>query len=1107
MSQRRLHPPFPRRALPAALAVVVLLGPGCPAPQDAGPSEQVVRHNSLGTAYLGQQKWADAEAEFRQAVALAPDEALPLNNIAVALVQVGEIDRAEASLRSALELDPDNPYAHYNLGLLFKNQGEFESAAVHFETVAAIDPGDLLTQYNLGIVLSRLGRDDEARQAFERALEQDPAHVSTLYGLGQFLLRRGEEEEGRRLVARSAEIRARSGLDSAVGSQYGELGPYALGADYPGGTLPAPDPVAVRFGDAARTDLSSPVVAWTLAPVPGEEAPALLVAAGNTLHRLGSGSAVEPLATSGPGPVLALAAADVDGDGVVDLAAILERDGRSALTLLQFDDEGWLVWLDEPGQITGNLDTAAAERVDLTALDRDHDGDLDLFWCLNDDAGRTSCAVATNDGVGNFTIRDSIDHGFAPSGGAAGPVRVGFSDYDNEPGGVHVYSNQRDDTFEDVSAKAGLGDTAGTLSMAIADLDKDGWMDLLLGGPRGVELWRNERGRFAAAGSVGPSGSADAVLVLDYDNDGFLDVVRSDPATSPGAVRNRGAGKWSEQAKLLQAAGAGALPLAAFDADSDGDLDLAFAGPGRGVALLTNEGGNAHNWITVWSAGMSDNRLGIGSKVEVLAGALRQKVEVTGPVPLHFGIGERDRVESVRYLWPGGVLQDEIDLPAGETVEVTQLDRKGTSCPLLYAWGTEGWRFLTDFLGGSAVNNQLARGVFGTPDTDEYIKIEGGIVEDGEGRLRLRMNNQLEEVIWFDQVELVVVDHPAGSEVFPNERLMPGPPWPEFELFASSDVRPVAAARDVESGRDLSDDLAAADSRFAEHFDLLPFKGYATPHTLELDLGAFAPKQRVVLLLDGWIDYADSSSNIAAEQAGLKALPPRLTVADGNGGWRATGHRMGFPAGLPKTMAVELTGLFSAQDHRLRIETNLRIHWDRARVLLGGERTPLQVQRLPLRAAELRFGGFPRPTGTDGPTPLGYDPRDVLPVSNWKAHVGAYTAFGDVSPLLESIDDRLVTTRSGDEIELSFAAPPPVAAGRQRTYLLYANGFGKDMDPNSSANNEVGPMPFHGMPSYPYPDDVVPPVTVDGTGSRRVLPSEHGWPGARPQRLAGRVAE
>jgi Tfp pilus assembly protein PilF len=1086
---------------------------GCPGTaRYGGIPEDVVRQNILGTAYLGQQKWKEAEQAFRGALEQRPGDPLLLNNVAVALIQQGLVDEANTFLERALESDPAYPYAHYNLGLIRKNTGEFAAAADHFDAVAAFDPEDLLTQYNRGIVLSRIDRDADAEQAFRNALERDPSHVSSLYGLGRFLMQKGETEEGARLIALSQEIRQRSGLDEAVGLQYGEQGPFAMGVDYDGSTLTAPEPIAVAFQEVTRADPSpdSGKVGWVLTRMEPGNRPALLFTDGRALRSLDPSGVSDSLVVlpQGVRAIVALGKGDLDNDGVVELVALLAgADGRFFPALIEQEEGGGLGRVEEQrfgswslrGQLTG---------VDVTTLDYDHDGDVDLFCCWAG-AGAGGCALGTNDGSGRFEVRESTEHGFRLEIGA-GPLRVGFSDADNdrdidllvaEPAGVHLLSNQRDGTFAEVSDRAGLGSSLESVrSFAVADLNKDGWMDLVVARPDALQWLANRRGSFDPPASLGSDAPGEGLVVLDLDNDGFLDLAHG-TAAQPVVLRNVGAGQWSALDRPLAGAAEGSAPVGAFDADGDGDLDLVLVERDSAVSLMSNEGGNARRWISIENHGVNDNRFGVGAKVEVLAGALRQKFEVTDPLPLHVGLGQRERVESVRHLWPSGVLQDETELAASSSTEVTQLDRKGTSCPLLYAWRDGRWRFVTDFLGGCAIGYRHADGSYSVPDTDEYVRVDGGLSEDEQGLLRLRVNNQLEEVIWFDKLELVVVDHPAGTEVYPNERLMPGPPWPEFALFASADIRPVAAARGVEDGSDLTALLRASDRRWVDNFELLPFKGYAEPHTIELDLGDLPRGERVVLLLDGWIDYADSTANLAASQAGARLTPPELRVADGRGGWIETKQRMGFPAGLPKTMAVDLSGLFPGDDHRVRIATTMRIYWDRARVMVGGEETALRVRRLRPLSADLRFGGFPAPIGPNGKTPLGYDPESVVSRATWKAHVGAYTAFGEVTDRLLAVDDRFVTTKSGDEVELRFRSPGPLRDGLRRTYLLFADGFGKDMDPNSAANAEVGPIPFHGMPGYPYAEGILPPQHAEaGEGGARVVPSSpRGWPGAPPQ--------
>ncbi len=1050
---------------------------GCPSGNGNGDAgsipEDVVEFNILGTAYLGQFSWEPANEAFSSALKRRGGDPLLLNNLGVTLVQQNRLDEAVELFDQALAIDASFPWAHYNLGLLAKNDGDFAGAVGHFETVAAYDADDLHTQYNLASVLARLDRLAEAEVAFRNALAKNPTHVSTLYALGQFLMQNGRQEDGIELIQRSEEIRTRHGGET-IGIAYGEQGPYATGVDYPGDVLAAPAAIDVRY-ETGGSITGDPDGAWTLGPFGGHVA---LIAAGD-------GALLSLAAASGkldapPGAIRALAAGDMDNDGTVDLVALVS-DGSVLNPYLRAADGGWATnGFSESGGIEGK--TAA-----IAAVDVDHDGDLDLFWC-----GESGCAFAINDGTANFEVGGSDAFGVS-TGQLSAPIQVGFSDIDNDrdidllvadANEVRGFSNQRDGTFVSIGPDDGLGAVAGGGPMEVVDLDKNGTMDLVLSGPNGLRWLGNDRGRFGTAEILAADVSGE-FTVTDIDNDGFLDLVCS---TEDGisVLHNRGTGAWDRRDDLFAAAGPGHSPLISWDADGDGDHDLIVRGSDSSVTLWINQGGNANHSITIVAEGVGDNHFGIGAKIEVLAGALRQKFERTRPVPLVVGLGQRDTVQSVRILWPSGVLQDEVNLTTEEVAAILQLDRKGTSCPLLYAWRDGAWRFVTDFLGGAAIGYQKAPGVFSTPDTDEYILIEEGLSED-DGWLRLRLNNQLEEVIWFDQAELVVVDHPIGSRVFPNERLMPAPPWPQFRLYASEDVRPVRLTVD--------------------DFALEPHKGYAETHTLELDLGPFGQRQRVVLLLDGWIDYADSSANVAARQAGASLVPPRLSVVDGQGRWVETTGRMGFPAGLPKTMSVELTGLFASADHRIRIETNMRIYWDRARVMVGGEDLPLDVRRIAVAAADLRHGGFPKPANHDGHKPLAYDPSQVAAHGGWKAHVGAYTGFGDVTKLLRHIDDAFVTTRGGDEIELRFAAPPPPAPGMTRTYLLFADGFGKDMDPNSAAATNLGPLPFHAMPSYPYGDEVIPPQRphIEQPPPRYVQRADDGLPGVPPQVLAARV--
>src|SRR5439155_1450712 len=74
------------------------------------------------------------------------------------------------------------------------------------------------------------------------------------------------------------------------------------------------------------------------------------------------------------------------------------------------------------------------------------------------------------------------------------------------------------------------------------------------------------------------------------------------------------------------------------------------------------------------------------------------------------GLDTATKADTVTVRWPRGILQSEINAAADRVVRGKELDRKGTSCPLLYTWNGKGWEFVTDSLGGSAYGSLGAPG-------------------------------------------------------------------------------------------------------------------------------------------------------------------------------------------------------------------------------------------------------------------------------------------------------------------------------------------------------------------------------------------------------------
>ncbi len=401
-------------------------------------------------------------------------------------------------------------------------------------------------------------------------------------------------------------------------------------------------------------------------------------------------------------------AADPDGDGDLD---ILVYRARSDVVMLVNDGSGRF---DPQLHPEWEPDTAGCGGA-AAAADADLDGDLDVFYGrlgLNDGSTQPPtyrpCVSTYLLGNGDGTFVDASDQ-LSEDVQHLRVMAAGWHEVDGDPWPELYVTTDLPEVLEGNrlldNGPGGLVQLLGTgleadlasMGLAAGDLNDDGVPDFVVPGVAELAVLQSSASPglwvdyAQSLGVVPDRGSGQEVgwggELVDLDNDGLLDlpmgygtIPYSSIGPQPDEIyRNLGGSFERVGAAWGFDDETSTRGFVVADLDRDGWLDIVKRDIGGPVTVFRSRCGASH-WLQVKLRGPAPNVFAVGARVEIDVGgrtlwrgvyAGSTSYNSGGPPEVHFGLGEADRVDALRVVWPTGEVTHHPGQAADRWLEVT----------------------------------------------------------------------------------------------------------------------------------------------------------------------------------------------------------------------------------------------------------------------------------------------------------------------------------------------------------------------------------------------------------------------------------------------------